>query len=89
MQRRGGACLNRTGMMFTRLRRELFADPNGAAAMIRRLFLEHGPPHWRSYTLSLGFMAVGAVCTAASANGLTAIGNAAVFGLSLAGRLLM
>jgi ATP-binding cassette subfamily B protein len=53
--------------MLTRLRRELFADPSGAAAMIRRLFLEHGPTHWRSYTLSLGFMAVGAACTAASA----------------------
>jgi len=35
--------------------------------MIRRLFLENGPAHWRSYTLSLSFMAVGAVCTAASA----------------------
>src|ERR1700730_15292808 len=54
-------------MMLTRLRRELFADPNGSAALIRRLFLEHGPVHWRSYSMSLGFMAIGAACTAGSA----------------------
>jgi ABC-type multidrug transport system fused ATPase/permease subunit len=53
--------------MLNRSRRDTFADPNGAAALIRRLLLEHGPPHWRSYSLSLGFMAVGALCTAASA----------------------
>jgi ABC-type multidrug transport system fused ATPase/permease subunit len=53
--------------MLTRLRRELFADPNGAAALIRRLFAEHGRAHWRGYALALGFMAVGAACTAACA----------------------
>src|ERR1700674_702523 len=53
--------------MLTRLRRELFADPDGAAALIRRLFAEHGRAHWRGYALSLGFMAVGAACTAGSA----------------------
>jgi hypothetical protein len=51
--------------MLTRLRRELFADPNGAAALIRRLFAEHGRPHWRGYALALGFTAVGAARTAA------------------------
>jgi ABC-type multidrug transport system fused ATPase/permease subunit len=53
--------------MLTRLRRDLFADPNGSPAMIRRLFVEQGLPHWRAYIISLFLMAIAAACTAASA----------------------
>jgi ABC-type multidrug transport system fused ATPase/permease subunit len=53
--------------MFTRYWRRLFADPNGSPAVIRRLLVEHGSSHWRRYLVSLGFMAVGAACTAAIA----------------------
>jgi len=53
--------------MLSRLRRDLFADPNGAASLIRRLLVEHGGSHWRAYTVSVAFMAVGAACTAAAA----------------------
>ncbi len=50
--------------MFTRFWRGLFADPNGSPALIRRLLIEHGGNHWRHYLVSIGFMAVGAACTA-------------------------
>src|SRR5215831_14782683 len=50
--------------MFTRFWRELFANPNGSPAMIRRLLVEHGSSHWRRYLLSFALMAVGAGCTA-------------------------
>jgi subfamily B ATP-binding cassette protein MsbA len=53
--------------MLDRLQRGFFADPNGAAALIRRLFADHGRTHWRRYARSLGFMAVGAACTASLA----------------------
>jgi ABC-type multidrug transport system fused ATPase/permease subunit len=50
--------------MFEDLSRRLFADPKGAAALIRRLLLENGRAYWRRYCLSLFFMTVGAACTA-------------------------
>jgi ATP-binding cassette subfamily B protein len=53
--------------MLDRWRRELFADPDGAAALIRRLFADHGRTHWRRYARSLSFMAIGAACTASLA----------------------
>jgi ATP-binding cassette subfamily B protein len=53
--------------MFTRFWRNQFADPNGSMALIRRLLVEHGGRHWRRYAVCLGFMTVGAACTAASA----------------------
>jgi ATP-binding cassette subfamily B protein len=53
--------------MLTRFWRELFADPNGSPALIRRLMVEHGSSHWRRYLLSFALMAVGAACTAAMA----------------------
>jgi ABC-type multidrug transport system fused ATPase/permease subunit len=53
--------------MLTRFWRELFADPNGSPALIRRLLVEHGSSHWRRYALSLAMMAVGASCTAGMA----------------------
>ncbi len=53
--------------MLTHWWRGLFADPNGSAALIRRLFAEHGRSHWRQYAVSLGCMTVGATCTAMSA----------------------
>src|SRR5216683_448576 len=53
--------------MLTRFWRELFADPNGSPALIRRLLVEHGSSHWRRYLLSFALMAVGAACTATMA----------------------
>ncbi len=54
----------RRSLMLEGLNRRFFADPKGAAVLIRRLLTEHGRTHWRRYCLSLGFMAVGAACTA-------------------------
>src|SRR5271170_7800646 len=51
-------------LMLDGLNRRLFADPKGAAALIRRLLTEHGRVHWRRYCLAFAFMAVGAACTA-------------------------
>src|SRR5215813_8537491 len=53
--------------MLTRFWRELFADPNGSPALIRRLLVEHAAIHRRRYLLSFTCMAVGAGCTAAAA----------------------
>jgi ATP-binding cassette subfamily B protein len=53
--------------MFTRFWHELFADPNGSPALIRRLLVEHGSGHWRRYVVSLAMMAAGAGCTAGTA----------------------
>jgi ABC-type multidrug transport system fused ATPase/permease subunit len=53
--------------MLKRFWRGLFADPNGSPALIRRLLVEHGSSHRRRYAASLAMMAVGAVCTAATA----------------------
>src|SRR5215472_10145308 len=53
--------------MLTRFWRELFADPNGSPALIRRLLVEHAAIHRRRYLLSFACMAVGAGCTAAAA----------------------
>ncbi len=53
--------------MLTRFWRELFADPNGSPALIRRLLVEHGASHRRRYAMSLAMMAAGAACTAGTA----------------------
>jgi ATP-binding cassette subfamily B protein len=53
--------------MLTRFWRDLFADPKGSPALIRRLFLEHGKAHARRYAVSAAMMAVGAACTAGTA----------------------
>ena len=53
--------------MLTRFWRELFADPNGSPALIRRLLVEHAAIHRRRYVLSFTCMAIGAGCTAAAA----------------------
>src|SRR5260370_7857266 len=62
-----GAALIELVSMLTRFWRELFADPNGWPALIRRLLVEHGSRHWRRYLLSFAMMAVGAACTATMA----------------------
>jgi ABC-type multidrug transport system fused ATPase/permease subunit len=53
--------------MLTHFWRDLFADPNGSPALIRRLLVEHGGIHWRRYVAALAMMAVGAGCTAGMA----------------------
>src|SRR5215470_1028128 len=53
--------------MLTRFWRELFANPNGSPALIRRLLVEHGSSHRRRYLLSFALMAAAAGCTAAVA----------------------
>jgi ATP-binding cassette, subfamily B, bacterial MsbA len=49
-------------MLSSRLRL-LFADPEGALALIRRLMMEHVAPRWRRYALASALMAVTAACT--------------------------
>jgi ABC-type multidrug transport system fused ATPase/permease subunit len=53
--------------MLDRIRRGLFADPNGSAALIRRLLVIDGRTYWRRYALSFVFMAIVAACTGATA----------------------
>ncbi len=62
-----GRSVNEPVPMLTRFWRELFADPNGSPALIRRLLVEHGAGHWRRYAVSFAMMAVGAGCTAGMA----------------------
>jgi ATP-binding cassette, subfamily B, bacterial MsbA len=50
-------------MVASRLR-SLFADPDGALALIRRLLLEHAAGRWKRYSLAFALMAVTAACTA-------------------------
>jgi ATP-binding cassette, subfamily B, bacterial MsbA len=45
----------------------LFADPNGTAAMVRRLLVEQAARQWRRYVLAFGMMLVAAVMTALGA----------------------
>ena len=46
---------------------ELFADRYGPASLIRRLLVEEGLRHWRSYALNFALMGIVAACTALSA----------------------
>jgi ATP-binding cassette subfamily B protein len=47
--------------------RSLFADPYGTLPLARRVFVEEGSRHWRSYLASFALMTVVAACTAFSA----------------------
>src|SRR5438045_3819040 len=44
-----------------------FADPYGAAAIVRRLLTEEGVKHWRGYALCFVLMGIAAGCTSISA----------------------
>ena len=45
----------------------LFADPNGMAALIRRLLVEQAAGQWRRYALAFGLMGIAAASTALGA----------------------
>jgi subfamily B ATP-binding cassette protein MsbA len=45
----------------------LFADPEGALTLIRRLLLEHAAGRWKRYALAFALMAVTGPCTAITA----------------------
>jgi ABC-type multidrug transport system fused ATPase/permease subunit len=62
-----GRPVNESVPMLTRFWRDLFVDPNGSPALIRRLLVEHGGNHWRRYVAAFAMMAVGAGCTAGMA----------------------
>jgi ATP-binding cassette subfamily B protein len=53
-------------MLATKLQ-ALFADPDGTAALLRRLLTEYGLGYWRRYALALLLMGISAGCTALSA----------------------
>ena len=42
----------------------LFADPNGAPALVRRLLVEQAAGQWRRYALAFGMMFIAAASTA-------------------------
>jgi ABC-type multidrug transport system fused ATPase/permease subunit len=54
-------------MMLNRIKQRLLTDAQGAANLSRRLLVEYGRHHWRSYALALFWMACTAACTATSA----------------------
>jgi hypothetical protein len=45
----------------------LFADPNGAPALVRRLLMEQAAGQWRRYALAFGMMGIVAASTALGA----------------------
>ncbi len=53
--------------MLRRYFQSLFADPNGAPALVRRLLVEQAAPQWRQYLRALGLMVVTAASTALGA----------------------
>jgi len=53
--------------MFKKFKEDLFADPQSAASLIRRLFAENATAHWRAYALVLSMMAIIAASTATAA----------------------
>jgi ATP-binding cassette subfamily B protein len=53
--------------MFRSYVQGLFADANGAPALIRRLLVEQAAGQWRRYALAFGLMAVAALATALGA----------------------
>ena len=65
--------------------KSLFADPNGAFALVRRLLIENALPHWRRYAVAYALMAIMAGCTAASAYLLGSAINEAYVKRSFAG----
>lgn len=50
--------------MIASIYRSVFADPYGTAALLRRLLVEQGSRHWRSYLATYGLMGIVAGCTA-------------------------
>jgi ATP-binding cassette subfamily B protein len=65
--------------------RSLFADPNSAPSLIRRLLLEQGLPQWKNYAVAFVLMAIGAAATALSAYLLGSFINQAYIDKNLAG----
>ena len=57
--------------------KSLFADRDGAPALVRRLLVEQAAGHWRRYALAFALMATTAACTSVSAFLLKNVINAA------------
>ena len=57
--------------------KSLFADRDGAPAMVRRLLVEQAAGRWRRYALAFALMATTAACTSLSAYLLRNVINAA------------
>src|SRR5947209_13073578 len=55
------------GRMLETFRRRFFADPQGAAVLVRRLVTEQAAGQWRRYLLALGLMIVAAAATSLGA----------------------
>src|SRR5437660_12513363 len=53
--------------MLKRYFQGLFADPNGTAALVRRLLVEQAAGQWRRYALAFGLMGIAAASTALGA----------------------
>jgi len=65
--------------------RSLFADQDGAPALVRRLLTEYAVEHWRRYAIAFALMGIAAACTAATAYLLGNVINAALEDRNLAG----
>ena len=53
--------------MLEKIRRRFFADPQGAAVLVRRLVTEQAAGQWRRYLLAFGLMIVAAAATSLGA----------------------
>jgi ATP-binding cassette, subfamily B, bacterial MsbA len=53
--------------MLENIRRRFFADPQGAAVLVRRLIMEQASGQWRRYLLAFGMMIIAAAATSLGA----------------------
>jgi ATP-binding cassette subfamily B protein len=65
--------------------KSLFADPNSAPSLIRRLLLEQGMPQWKNYAVAFVLMGIGAAATALCAYLLGSIINQAYVDRNMTG----
>ena len=67
----------------------LFADPNGAPALVRRLLVEQAAGQWRRYALAFGMMFIAAASTALGTYLIGDVINAAYVDKNLPGIILL
>jgi subfamily B ATP-binding cassette protein MsbA len=75
--------------MFGSYLQRLFADPNGTAALIRRLLVEQAAGQWRRYALAFGLMGIAAASTALGAYLVGDVINQAYVHKNLAGIIVL
>src|SRR5438105_13370688 len=68
---------------------QLFADPDGAPALVRRLLIEQAAQQWRRYALAFGLMAIAAASTTLGVYLVGPVINAAYVDKNLPGIIVL